>query len=192
MIELVLAYKYLTLFPLALIEGPFIMMICGFLVKLGYFNFTLAYTILVVGDLLSDMAWYGIGHKFGMSFVRKFGKFLSITEENVSKVKNIFLKHDSTILFVSKITMGLGFALVTLVTAGLVKIPFKRFVFWNAFGGLLWTGALMAVGFYLGDFYLKVNGVLGKVSVVALLVMIFMVLISLARYMRRKFSKESL
>jgi membrane protein DedA with SNARE-associated domain len=193
MIELLLTYKYFIIFPLAIVEGPFVMMICGLLVKLGYLNFTLAFILLMTGDLLGDIIWYGIGYKFGMTFVKKFGKFFGIGEENIQKVKSIFHKYHAAILFLSKITMGLGFALVTLVTAGLSKIPFRRFVFWNALGGIVWTAALMLVGFYLGNFYLKVNGVLGIFSTLALFVVVFIVLISIARYVRKRIvAKNSL
>jgi membrane protein DedA with SNARE-associated domain len=186
MIELIETYKYFILFPLAFVEGPFVMMISGLLVRLGYLNFFAAYALLMTGDWCADMGWYGLGYKFGMPFVKKFGKYFDITEHNIEKVKKIFTKYDSMIIFVSKITMGMGFALVTLVTAGLVKIPFKRFTFWNGLGGLIWTGFLMTIGFSLGNFYLQMNSVLGKISILALLVVIFIILTSLAKHARRK------
>jgi membrane-associated protein len=123
-----------------------------------------------------------------MSFVRKFGKFFGITEENISKVKDIFHKYDSTILFLSKITMGLGFSLVTLITAGLVKIPLKRFAFWNALGEIIWVGGLMAIGFYLGNFYLQADNIMGKVGILASFVIIFILLVSIARQVHDKLS----
>ena len=190
LISLILAYKYLILFPLVVIEGPLVMMISGFLVKLGYLDFILTFLVLLIGDLFADVFWYGMGHWFGMSFIKKFGKFFNITEQGVEKVKNIFLKYHSTILFVSKVTIGLGFALVTLVTAGLVKIPLRRFTFWNALGGLLLTSGLMLIGFSLGNFYLKVDGILGKLSVLALFVVVFIALVGIAKYMRHKFSTK--
>ena len=193
LVNLILTYKYFILFPLAVIEGPFVMMISGLLVKLGYLNFLYAYVLLMTGDLLGDVLWREIGYKFGMAFVRKFGKFFNIGEQDIQKVKNIFLKYDSAIIFLSKITMGLGFALVTLITAGLAKIPFRRFLLWNALGGLVWTAGLMMIGFYLGNFYLKVNGVLGKLSVLSLIVVVFVVLASIAKYVRGRLStKDSL
>jgi membrane protein DedA with SNARE-associated domain len=184
MIELLITYKYFIIFPLAFFEGPFVMMISGLLVKLGYLDFFLAYALLMTGDWVADMGWYGLGYKFGMPFVRKYGKFFNITEQNIEKVKQIFLKYDASILFISKITMGFGFALVTLVTAGLVKIPFRRFAFWIAIGGFLWTAGLMTIGFSLGNFYLQANSALEKLSVLALFVVVFMLLTGLAKYVR--------
>ncbi|HEV7423611.1 MAG TPA: VTT domain-containing protein, partial [Candidatus Paceibacterota bacterium] len=137
-----------------------------------------------------DIAWYGLGYKFGMNFVKRFGKFFTIGEQDIQKIKNVFVKYDSMILFLSKITMGLGFALVTLITAGLVKIPLKKFVLWNALGGLVWTAGLMLIGFSFGNFYLKVNSVLGKLGVLSLIVVVFVVLASIARYVRGRVSKK--
>lgn len=186
MISYILAYKYFILFPFAVVEGPFTMMISGLFVKLGYLNFFYAFILLMTGDLLGDMLWYGLGFKFGMPFVKKFGKFFNITEEKISKVEHIFHKFQSAILFVSKITMGFGFALATLVTAGLVKLSFKKFVFWNSLGGIVWTATLMSVGFYFGNFYLKLNSVLSKIGFFGLFVMIFILLINVAHYVRKE------
>ena len=176
-----------------MIEGPFVMMISGLLVKTGQLDFVPTYILLMTGDLTGDMGWYGVGYLWGMPFVRKFGKFFNVTEENVEKVRSIFHRYNATIIFLSKITMGLGFALANLITAGLSKIPFKRFVFWNALGGLLWTAGLMAIGFSLGNFYLKLNGIFGLMSTFASFVIVFIILMNMAKYVRNKvMNKNSL
>jgi len=41
-IQLLLTYKYLILFPMALIEGPIITIIAGFIASLGYLNLPIA------------------------------------------------------------------------------------------------------------------------------------------------------
>lgn len=162
------------------------MMASGLLVKLGYLNFFLAFVLLMTGDLAGDVMWYGIGYFFGMRFVKKFGKYFGLTEQNVEKVQTIFNRHDAKIVFISKITMGLGFALATLIAAGTVKIKFKRFVFWNAMGGLVWTSALMFIGFAFGNFYLKVSDILGRINTIALFAAIFIVVVSILRYILSK------
>ncbi|MDD5721131.1 MAG: DedA family protein [Candidatus Pacebacteria bacterium] len=185
-ISLILSLKYLILFPIVVLEGPLVMMVSGFLVKLGYLNFLYTYLVLVMGDLFGDILWYELGNVFGMRFVNKFGKFFNVAEQNILKVKKIFHKHSAKILFISKITMGFGFSLVTLITAGLVKIPIKKFIFWNALGELVWVAVLMSIGFYLGNFYLKVDSFLGKLGILSLIVIIFVVLVSITRYVRNK------
>ena len=86
--------------------------------------------------------------------------------------------------------MGLGFSLVTLITAGLVKIPFKHYLILNAIGQFFCTGLLMAVGYLLGNFYLVVGDILGEISAVALFIIVFIMLIGFGKYLRARLSKE--
>lgn len=37
------------------------------------------------------------------------------------------------------------------IIAGLVKMDFKKFAFYNVVGGLIWVGSLMSAGYLLGD-----------------------------------------
>ncbi len=185
-LPLLIRYKYPLIIPLAFVEGPIIMMMCGFLIKLGYMSFLPAYFVLMAGDLLGDIFWYSLGFFYGEAVVRKFGRFLSIEEKEVATVKRIFHQHHTTILLVSKITMGFGFALVTLITAGIVKIPFRRYLAFNFFGQFVWTGILMSVGFFLGKFYLTINDVLGKVSIFALFIIIALCLFGFGKYIKKK------
>jgi len=52
--SLLLTYKYLILIPLAVVEGPIITVIAGFLITLGYMNIFLVYLIVIAGDLAGD------------------------------------------------------------------------------------------------------------------------------------------
>ncbi len=170
-------------------EGPILAMLCGVLYKLGLVPFTPIYIALMVGDLLGDTFWYTIGYRFGYPFIKRFGKYFSITESGVTSVTRIFHKHQNSILIISKVTMGFGFALVTLVTAGIVKIPFKRYISLNFLGQFFWTGFLIVVGYFLGDLYIKINGVLGALFVIALVVVFFFGLGGWGKYMKARMAE---
>lgn len=167
-------------------EGPILAMVCGVLYKLGLVPFTPIYIALMVGDLFGDTFWYTIGYHFGHPFIKRFGKYFSITESAVASVTRIFHKYQNSILLISKMTMGLGFALVTLVTAGIVKIPFRRYIFLNFVGQFFWTGFLMVIGYFLGNLYIQINSDLGILFIVALIIIFFMGLVGWGKYMKEK------
>ncbi len=162
-----MAYKYIILIPLATLEGPFIMMFSGSLIKLDYLSFWPAFLVLMCGDLLADVLWYWIGYTWGEKFIRRFGKLFGVSMVEVEKAKTIFHTHKNSILFVSKITMGFGFATAVLVTAGLVGIPFKRYVLLNVLGQIVWTSVLIGVGFFFGNFYQSLNSIFEQLSFIA-------------------------
>ncbi len=166
-------WVYVFIIVMSCAEGPVFTMVFGLLIRLGYFSFLPVYTALMFGDLVGDILWYEIGRHAGHRFITRFGKYFSITEEGVEKVKRIFHKYHERILFVSKITNGFGFALVTLMTAGMARIPFWRYLSINIVGQFIWTGLLISIGYFFGNMYTSVDSVLGKMSILALFVIVF-------------------
>lgn len=59
-ILLLTAHKYLFLFPAAVVEGPIVTVIAGFLSSLGIFNIFIAYAVVVVSDIVGDIMHMGI------------------------------------------------------------------------------------------------------------------------------------
>ncbi len=189
--EILLRYKYAIMVPIAFAEGPIVTLTAGFLARLGYFDILPAFACLAFGDYLGDIMWYGIGYRFGTRFIARWGKYFGITEHSIASVKNLFHRHKNSILLASKVTMGFGFALVTLITAGLVKIPFRRFLLLNAGGQVIWTTSLIAIGYFLGNFYITFDNALGKASVVALFIVICFALFGFGKYIRARIGDKS-
>lgn len=182
-----LSYGYLAAYPLAIVEGPVLMLLCGFLVRLGLFAFWPIYLVLIAGDLTGDIIWYWVGHHGARNLIEKYGHWLSITEENVEKAEQFFHNHQVKILFISKITMGFGFALATLIAAGAARVPFKKYLAINFIGEFIWAGFLMALGYILGHLYTLVDRSLRWAFAIAMLVLAGSALYGFGKFMRKKF-----
>lgn len=179
---------YAVVMLVGLVEGPFVSMVCGAILAMGFLSFWPVYAVLMLGDLIGDTFWYFMGHRFGEKFAAKFGKYFGITEDHVLKIRNIFHKYRKSLLFFSKITNGLGFSVAVLFTAGMSRIKFWRFISINALGQLFWSGGLIAVGFLFGDLYLRINSVTGKVSLIVLFAVIILAAIRYLKYWQKKIS----
>lgn len=179
-------YRYLLLVPFAVIEGPILSIYCGFLLHEGTLTLVPTYIALMAGDLIGDIGWYGVGYYFGYRFIRRFGKIFNVYEQDVKKVTDIFHRHKDTILLVSKLTTGFGFALATLITAGIVKIPFRRFLFLNFIGQFIWTAVLLVAGYFFGNVYSQIEGVFGKMSLVAGFIAVVFALFGFGKYLGRR------
>lgn len=177
-------YIFVVFFAFA--EGPFLSMIFGVLIKLSYFSFTPIYLALMLGDLIGDIFWYGIGYYYGYRFIKRFGKYFNITEGNIERIKVIFHKHKDPILFISKITNGFGFALATLMTAGMAKIPFRRYLAINVIGQLVWTGLLIGTGYFFGNLYLQINTITGRFFIIVLFVLCFSAFLRYKKHLEDK------
>jgi len=164
---LFLDYKYVIITILAVPEGPIIMAVCGFLVRTGVLSWWPAYIALVIGDFIADIIWYFLGSVGGLKIANsKFGRIMGLNEKSIELIKKYFHKYHTSILFISKITTGFGFAPVVLFTAGFVKIPLRKYLLLNFFGGFIWTGFLMALGYSFSHLFITIGNVSGKVTLV--------------------------
>jgi membrane protein DedA with SNARE-associated domain len=170
MIQLLLTYKYLILIPLAIIEGPIVTIVAGFLVTLKMFNPFLVYVIMVIGDIVGDAGIYYIGYS-GKHVL----KYFKVTEEKLEKAKQFFHENHKRALFVSKLAHGIGFT--GLIAAGAAHVPYKRYFKTCAIISALQSLIMLMIGIFFGHAYVKIGQYLNYyaagASVVVLLVVVF-------------------
>lgn len=143
--------KYVLLFAGSFLEGPAVMMGGGILWRLGEVDFLPMYGALVAGDFIADMMWYTVGYVAGRAVVQRWGHLINLTPEIFERIQKRFHYHQNSILIVSKLTSGFGFAIATLVTAGTMRVKLWRYAAIQFFGGLAWVGVIVMVGYYFGD-----------------------------------------
>lgn len=141
-------HGYWIIFPLMFVEGPVATLIAALLASLGAFNVYVVLILSIVGDIAGDVVLYGVGYKWGMGFVRTIGKYIGITEELVLKMQRYFNNHGGKTIFAVKSTTGLCFA--TFVAAGIARMKFRKFLFYSFLGGIVWSGFLVAMGYFFG------------------------------------------
>ena len=174
-IALIEQYGYAIILPIAIVEGPIVTLISGFLVSLGLLNAFLVFCVLVIGDLIGDTIFYALGKWGGVKFLRRWRKYLHISEAHIEQMVEYFAVRGWKILLASK-TQAVGS--VVLFSAGVAKMPYNKFIKYNIIGTVPKVLILEAVGFYGGASFAVlnkyVNGVAAVFSVVAILVVAWM------------------
>lgn len=153
--EFLRSYGYWFMLPLMIIEGPVATIIAAMLASLGAFNVFIVLLFSILGDMLGDILLYGAGYKWGMGFVRGFGRRMGITETVVLKMEKYFEKHGGKTIFAVKSTTGLCWA--TFAAAGIVKMDFKKFVKYSFLGGIVWSGFLVSMGYFYGYLWKEIK-----------------------------------
>ena len=146
-----LAYRYLILFPLVLIEGPIVTIIAGFMISLGQFNFFITYPLVVIGDIAGDLFMYAQGRWGGKPAIRKWGKFFGIRQGTIAKIEDHFKQRPGKTLIWGKISHFLGGPI--LIAAGMSQMPVSEFLWYNFLGTLPKSLVLLLIGFYFGRAY---------------------------------------
>ena len=149
--DLLVTYRYWLLIPFSILEGPIVSVIAGVLVKLGYFTFVLAYIVLIIGDIISDIIHYYMGHWGNRIFLEKYVSKLSVLGKNIDAITHLWVVHPKKMMFLSKLAYGISGPLV--VSSALAKMTLGRFLSYTIPISLFQHVLFLAIGYGLGYSY---------------------------------------
>ncbi len=148
-------YGYYILFPLAVIEGPIITVIAGFLVTIGIFNPFVAYSVVVAGDIVGDSFWYGVGRFGGGPISRFLERVFNIQKSTIQKAKGMMEKNRFKTTMFFKFAQGIGFA--GFIAAGIVRVSYPLFVLACLIVTLAQSAVFLGIGLLFGKAYEQIG-----------------------------------
>ncbi len=193
-LQFLITYKYIALFPVAFFEGPIVALVAGFLIHQGYLNPVLAYIIMILGDLIPDTIYYYAG-RYGNNnrFVKNTGAKLGIKGDDTGVVEKMWKNHPFKTMFLSKLAYGLSTPF--LISAGLVKMPLKKFVSLTLPITLFQYGVILIIGYLLGNSfdyaskYIKYAGFI-IAGIIIILIILYISFTKYAAYQVKKLESE--
>jgi membrane protein DedA with SNARE-associated domain/rhodanese-related sulfurtransferase len=154
--QILLAYGYVLLFGWVLVEqfgiplpATPVLLAAGGLSADHKVNFTIALLAGVTACLISDSTWYFIGRRYGHHVLRLLCKMSMEPTICVRKTQDSFGRGGGTTLLYAKFIPGV--ATLAPPVAGQNRMSYASFLFFDAIGAILWTGALLTVGRLFGD-----------------------------------------
>ncbi len=158
---------YLGIFGLMAAESALIpipsevtMPFAGYLSTTGRFNIFLVIVIGALANWFGSVLAYWLGYwgedHFIRQLIKKYGKYLLITEHEYNRSEQWFRKYGEKITFFSRL-LPVVRTFISL-PAGVAKMNFFRFSILTFFGSLIWSGLLAYVGFILGKNWNSLHG----------------------------------
>jgi len=98
--------------------------------------------------VLGDNAGYWVGREFGFPLIYRFGPAVGVDEGRLKVAQYLFLRHGGKIVFFGRFVAVLRAFAAFL--AGVNRLPWPRFLAFNALGGVVWASLFGAGGFFLG------------------------------------------
>jgi len=170
-----LHYRYVVLFPLAVIEGPIITVVAGFLSSLGQMNFFLAFVLIVVADLVGDSGFYAFGYFGRKKFIERWGRYVGLRLPQIERIEKHFDSHTGKTLIIGKLSHIVGAPI--LFAAGLAQIPFADFLWFNFLATLPKSLIFLLIGFYFGRAFVEINRVINYAGLVGAALLIVFILL---------------
>ena len=178
--QIIESIGYVGIFLLMAIESslfPFpseiIMIPAGFLASLGKFNITLVIIAGALGSLVGAIFNYYLAKKYGLSIIKKIGKYVGLTEKRLNKNLAMFEKYGLFSTFIGRLIPGIRQYIS--LPAGLVGLNFFKFSLLTILGATIWVLILTYLGFIFGNVLVYDNVVATKLSILAVLSVLIMV-----------------
>ncbi|MGY0038161.1 VTT domain-containing protein [Pedobacter sp. NJ-S-72] len=105
------------------------------------------FLILAIAAILGNSLNYRLGSFFGVKVFKEGNKILKLEYYNKSHM--FFEKHGGKAIIFSRFLPI--FRTIAPFVAGVAKMPFGRFTYYNIIGGIGWIASLLFAGFLLGQ-----------------------------------------
>jgi membrane protein DedA with SNARE-associated domain len=148
----------------------------------------IAYVIAAgaAGAIVGDNAGFALGRWGGVRLLRRYGPYVRLTESRAKLGRYLFMRHGGKLVFFGRFLTGLRTWAAFL--AGTNRMSWRRFLAFNAAGGIAW-----ALLYGLGYFYL--GGALERASSatdIALTILLVLLIAGWVFYLRRHESRLTL
>ena len=177
--NLISSYGYIGMFigmvleaVIIAIPSEFILATGGILASKGIFTFTGAFITGLLGSVFCAIVIYLMGYFGGKPFVKKYGKYFFMKEEDLEKSDSWFNKYGMISALI-----GRNFPIVrTLISLpiGIMRLSFIKFIIYTTIGSIPWTLLFVYVGYKLGENWIILNTIVNyfKVPIRIILVLI--------------------
>ena len=139
-------YTYVVLALLVLLEGPIATLLGAAAASAGLMHWWGVFAAASIGNLSADYLWYRLGVAGRIEWLFRIGRLFGVSRQNLERSKNLMREHAPKVLFLAKLT--LTFMVPSLIAAGLVRAPWRRWFPAVFTGEMIWTGSLVLIGYH--------------------------------------------
>jgi membrane protein DedA with SNARE-associated domain/membrane-associated phospholipid phosphatase len=171
LLSLIEQYGYLVVFFGVMLEstgvplpGETILLAAGFLAQRGHLDLGDAIVFGILGAVVGDQIGYWVGREGGRPFVLRWGRYLRITPARLERAERFFARHGGKAVFLARFFAGLR--VFGALVAGIGRMRWRTFVFYNVLGGAAWATAVVLVGYFAGGSLALVQRWLGQATLV--------------------------
>ena len=135
-----------------------------------------------LGSVAGADIGYFLGHRGGRPFVERFGNLFRIRPEHIARAEMFFARHGDKAVLTARFILGLrtwGSML-----AGMAHMPFWRFQFFSALGGLAWAVAVGVAGYLLGSNLALIAAVIRDLGIGGLVIIAALITVAVLARMR--------
>jgi membrane protein DedA with SNARE-associated domain len=168
------------------LPGETAVVLGGVLASQGKVNVWLLCLVVVFAAIAGDSVGYEIGHRFGPSILNV--RPLRRHHARVLKAQDLIRRRGPEAVFLGRFIAF--FRAMMPALAGISRMPYRRFLLFNALGGLVWGVGFTLLGYFAGNAYSRIEAQVGRAVAIAVAAVVVVGLI-VWHFRRRRRADET-
>ena len=131
------------------VPGETILLFASFLAQKEH-HLHLGWIIVVatIACAIGDNIGYMIGHRGGRPLLERWKHFFHISPEHIERGERLFVRFGPATIFFARFVFGMR--VIAGPMAGVLRMPWKSFVIFNALGAFTWVLVITGAGYLFG------------------------------------------
>ena len=183
-------FGYLAVVGLVLVEdfgvpvpGETVLILAAVYAGTGRLNIVLVGLLGFCGAVIGDNIGFAIGHFGGRPLIKRYGRYIFLTDERIERATGFFERHGGWIIIVARFIEGLRQA--NGIIAGISGIHWAKFLLFNAIGAALWVAVWTCIGYFSGSHINAIYDAASRYSVYLAVVFGLLLVAFIARHVVR-------
>jgi undecaprenyl-diphosphatase len=157
------------------VPGETSLIAAAVLASRGHLSLPLVVAAAAAAAIVGDNVGYVIGRRGGRWVLTRPGRWQASRTAVLERGEAFFQRHGGKTVFLGRWVPWLR--ITTSWLAGANRMPWPRFLFWNALGGVAWATSIGVGAYFLGRAATAVLGAVGLVLLVLMVLGVFAVLL---------------
>lgn len=124
----------------------------------------------IVACTLGDNLGYWIGYHGGRPLLEHQRRIFRISDEHFHRGERFFERYGSFTVFFSRFVFGMR--IIAGPLAGVLKMPWRKFVLFNFLGAALWVSVIASLGYFFGSRWDSLTSDLARVQLLLVAVLV--------------------
>ena len=154
-----------ALFVGFVVPGETAAILGGVAASLGHAPLAAVILVVIIAAIVGDSVGYEVGRRVGSRILRL--RVLQKRRKRLDDAQDFLARRGGAAVFLGRWVAF--FRAVMPALAGTARMPYPKFLSFNAAGGIVWGIAVVLIGYFAGQSYAKVEATLGRAAALVVL-----------------------
>lgn len=158
------------------LPGETVLLLASFLAYSQHeLNIFWVMVVAIAAAVTGDNLGFWVGNRGGRPFLDRYRATFRIAPEIIERGERLFARYGAATIFFARFLFGLR--IVAGPLAGVLLMPWRRFVIWNVLGAGVWVVVISTIGYAFGQHWDRVIAVLERLNLVAAAIAICVIVV---------------